>query len=133
MKKIHGKSLGGTELVNRIIHALQEALAEAIVVIDLHGLPGAADHFIICQGDNTVHNRACADRVMERLALNGTRPWQHEGLDEGRWILLDYSDVVVHVMLPELRDYYNIEALWAGGVVRRIEHDEALSERSRIP
>ncbi|MBN1308674.1 MAG: ribosome silencing factor [Chitinispirillaceae bacterium] len=120
MKKKYGKPLGGRELVERIIQALEEALAEAIVAIDLQGLPGAADHFIICQGDTAVHNRACADRVMERLARYGTRPWQHEGYDEGRWILLDYSDVVVHIMLPELRDYYNIEELWAEGKARRI-------------
>lgn len=118
MKKKRTKPLGGKELVDRIIPILRETLAEAIVTIDLHGLPGTADYFIICQGDNTIHNRACADRVIERLALFGTRPWRFEGLREGRWILIDYSDVVVHILLPELRDYYNIEGLWAERAVR---------------
>ena len=113
------KPLCGKELVNRILHMLQETLAEAIVTIDLRGLPGTADYFIICQGDNTIHNRACAERVIEQLTLLGTRPWQFEGLREGRWILLDYSDVVVHILLPEVRDYYNIEGLRAERVVRR--------------
>ena len=119
MKKNHVKPLGGKELVNRILFILQEALAETIVTIDLHGLPGTADYFIICQSDNTTHNRACADRVIERLIKLGTRPWQYEGLQEGRWILLDYSDVVVHIMLPEVRDYYDIEGLWTERAVRR--------------
>ena len=117
--------LAGEPLVHAIIEALKDALAQNIVTIDIRNLPGATDWFVICDGDNIVHNRACADRVVDTLREeHTTRPWQQEGSSEGRWILLDYSDVVVHVMLDELRDFYDLEALWSGGIVTRIENDQ---------
>ena len=56
---------------------------------------------------------------MRRLAFQDTRPWHYEGLEDGRWILLDYSDVVVHIMLPDVREYYKIEDIWPESVVRQ--------------
>ncbi|MBN1757560.1 MAG: ribosome silencing factor [Chitinispirillaceae bacterium] len=108
-------SLSGKELVDAILGALNGALAEEITVLDLRELHGAGDWFIVCQGDNTVHTRACADRILDHLIGLHTRPWQKEGLEDGRWILLDFSDVIVHIMLPELREYYRLEDLWRTG------------------
>lgn len=107
--------MGGKALVDLIVEAAREKLAEHIVILDIQGLPGTADWFIICQSDNTVHNRAIADGIISSLAEKHTRPWYSEGTEEGRWILIDYSDVIVHIMLPELRDYYNLEELWSEG------------------
>jgi ribosome-associated protein len=135
MTKSSTKPLRGKALVAKINNALQDALAEEITVIDLQKLPGAADWFVICQCDTTVHGRACADRVLDDLAENGTRPWQREGLEDGRWILLDYSDVVVHIMLPELRGYYRLEELWepggAGAAAAGIEKEETAARPRR--
>jgi ribosome-associated protein len=114
------KLLSGKALVDAIVKEAQNELAEEIVVIDLQGTPGAADWFVICQGDTTVHNNAISNRIISGLKELGTAPWKHEGEDEGRWILIDYSDVVVHIMLPELREYYNLEALWAAGKKNKI-------------
>lgn len=119
MKKAENAPLAGEQLVKEIVTALEEALAENIRVIDLQSrhpkddTVNPADYFVICQCDTTVHNRASADSVLDRLRKLGCKPWKNEGLDEGRWILLDFSDVVVHVMLAELREYYNIEELWS--------------------
>ena len=118
------KPLLGKQLTTEIISALKDALALNITTIDLQGLSGPADWFVICEGDNTVHNRACADRVFLHLKENfATRPWQREGIEEGRWILLDYSDVIVHIMLDELRGFYNLEKLWKEGSISRIENE----------
>jgi ribosome-associated protein len=119
-KKIE-KPLAGNDLVKAIIASLNAVKAEKIVVINLKKLPGATDWFIIGESDNDAHIRACAHQVMEDLAKKHTHPWQREGLEEGRWILLDYSDVIVHIMLSELRDYYNLEELWSEGTVKKIE------------
>ena len=108
-----GAPLGGRELVDAVVRSLEEKLAERIVVIDLRGVSGAADWFIVCQGDNTSHTSAIADGVVGTLKEKyKTSPWHHEGLEEGRWALIDYTDVVVHVMLPEIRKYYDLESLW---------------------
>jgi len=120
MKTVLNAPLAGEKLVREIVTALEEVLAGEIRVIDLQSRSSKddtvnpADYFVICQCDTTVHNRASADAVMDRLRALGCRPWKHEGLEEGRWILLDFSDVVVHIMLAELRGYYNIEELWSG-------------------
>ena len=105
--------LAGKELVDAVVQALEEKLAEKIVVLDLRGVSAAADWFVVCQGDNTSHTSAVASSVIAALKeKHATAPWHHEGVEEGRWALIDYTDVVVHVMLPELREYYGLEALW---------------------
>jgi len=115
------KPLSGSTLVKAITASLEEAIARNIVVINLKKLPSAADWFIICESDNDAHIRACANRVLVDLGEKHTKPWQKEGLEEGRWVLLDYSDVVVHIMLDELREYYNLEELWSEGSIKEIE------------
>jgi len=115
VKKSSEKILGGKELVDKIVKSAKDKLAENIVVLDIQGLPGTADWFIICESDNAVHNKAIADAIVRDLNEQGTRAWHEEGTEDGRWILIDYSDVVVHIMLPELRSFYNLEELWAAG------------------
>lgn len=115
MKKSNGKSLAGKVLVDEIVKEAQEKLAENIVVLDIQGLPGTADWFIICESDNAIHNNAIADAIVKSLAEKDTHPWHEEGRDDGRWVLLDYTDVIVHIMLPDVREYYNLEELWAAG------------------
>jgi len=114
MTKKTSAPMGGKELVDAVVKALEEKLAENIVVLDLRGVSGAADWFVVCQGDNTSHTSAIADGVIGIIKeKHQTAPWHHEGLEEGRWALIDYTDVVVHVMLPEVRKYYDLESLWA--------------------
>ena len=115
--------LAGKTLADVIISTLKDALAENIITIDLRKLSGAADFFIVCQADNTVHTQACADRIIVNLKSKNTRPRQFEGMDEGRWILIDYFDVIVHIMLPEVREFYTIEELWSQGSIIREKPD----------
>jgi ribosome-associated protein len=105
--------LSGKELVDAIVRNLEDKLAEKIVVIDLNGVSSAADWFVVCEGDNTPHTSAIADGVIAALKeKHHTSPWHHEGLTEGRWALIDYTDVVVHVMLKDVREFYDLESLW---------------------
>ena len=115
MSKTSKQVLFGKELVDAIVNEAKANLAEKIVVVDLQGVPGSADWFIICQGDTSVHNRAIFSGIVDGLIEKGTRPWKQEGEEDGRWILIDFSDVLVHIMLPEIRSYYDIETLWAEG------------------
>jgi ribosome-associated protein len=119
VNKTHGKSLAGKKLVEVITAAAENKLSENITVIDLTGLAMPADFFVICQSDTGVGNRAIADEIMDACAEKNTRPWHHEGEGEGRWIVIDFTDVVVHIMLPELRRYYDLESLWGGRSIPR--------------
>lgn len=107
-------TLSGRRLVEEIIDAAQEKLAESLTVMDLQGTAAACDFFIIVQSETTVQNTAICDAVANRCAERGSRPWHIEGEQEGRWILMDFSDVVVHILLPDLRAYYGLETLWTG-------------------
>lgn len=115
MNKKNTTPLKGEQLVKSIVKIAEENLAEKIKVVDFRELSGVADFFIICQSDNVVHNRAISDGIIASLKAQGTKPWLVEGEDEGRWVLVDYSDVIVHVMLPEIREYYKLEDLWTDG------------------
>ncbi|MDG5813589.1 ribosome silencing factor [Chitinispirillales bacterium ANBcel5] len=107
------KPLEGKQLVDIITENLQERLAEKITIINLQSVPGtSSDWFIVCQADNTSHTKAIAESVLKELKAKHTYPWHQEGVQDGRWVLIDYTDVVVHIMLPEIREYYDLENLW---------------------
>ena len=93
-----------------------------IVALDLRGILGYTDFFVICSGNTDRQTKAIHDAIHLGLKKrHGVLPRRVEGLGEARWVLMDYLDVVVHVFTPETRDYYRLEALW--GDVPRVEFD----------
>lgn len=95
-----------------LVEAALERHARDPVILDLRGLSDATDFFFIVSGDSDVHTRSIADNLVQRLEENGFEPVGIEGGSAGRWILLDYVDVVVHVFLPRVREFYRLEQLW---------------------
>lgn len=90
-----------------------------VVLLDLRGVAGYTDYFVICSGNTDRQTKAIHDAIhMELKKQHGILPRRVEGLSEARWILMDYLDVVVHVFTPETRDFYRLESLW-GDVPRR--------------
>jgi ribosome-associated protein len=106
---------------------LLEMKAEKIVLLDLRGIAEFADYFIICTGNSDVQVRAIADALTERGKADGQRPLNTEGYDQRKWILVDFVDVVVHVMQPDEREFYALERLWGDAPVHEIE-DEVTAE-----
>ena len=104
--------LTGRELVDIAITNVLNKKAENIVLLNPGDQSEIAEWFLICQGNNEIQNRAIADAIIYDLKEKNNTPWHKEGLEEGRWILLDYSDVIIHILLPELRAYYELEKLW---------------------
>jgi len=100
------------------IHALEERKALDGVVLDLRGLSEAADYFVVCSGTSDAHVRGMAESVVERLAAAGQRLHHVEGLAQGRWVLLDYVDVVIHLFHPAAREFYQLERLWGDAPTR---------------
>ena len=86
--------------------------ATDVKILDLRKLSPICDFFVICSASVEVHAKAIADSIIENLEKKGIRAWHHEGYQASRWILLDYVDVVVHIFLNEVRDFYELEKLW---------------------
>ncbi|SRR5690606_14342091 len=100
------------EVVADTVHAIESRKGENIVVLDLRGLSDAADFFVIASGTSDAHVRGIADGVIGALEQAGHPALHVEGLATGRWVLLDFVDVVVHLFHPETRAFYRLERLW---------------------
>lgn len=90
------------------------------VVLDLRRLSDATDFFLVVSGTSDTHVRAIAEGVVETLQTQGVRPHHIEGLPQGRWVLLDFVDFVVHVFHPTLRAFYQLEGLWGDAPQRTV-------------
>jgi ribosome-associated protein len=108
---------GGYAVLSQVVEALLDRKAVDPVVLDLRGLCGATDYFVIVSGTSAAHVRGMAEHLVTTLAPEGVEPHHVEGLAQGRWVLLDYVDFVVHVFHPELRDFYQLERLWGDAPV----------------
>lgn len=97
-----------------IVAAAEDKKANYITEIDLRGKTIIADFFIICSGTSNIHIRSVADGIVETLEKIGIRQHRIEGYSEANWVLLDYGDVIVHVMSEDQRHFYKLEKLWAG-------------------
>jgi ribosome-associated protein len=86
--------------------------AADVVLLDLHGVTDMTDYFVVASGTSDTHVRSVAQHVVEELAARGVKVQSVEGMSQGRWVLLDYVDFVVHVFHPSLRAFYQLERLW---------------------
>ena len=108
-----------SKIYKTIIKAIQDKKAENIVSLDLRKIPEAvADFFIICEANNQPQIRAVADAVEEDVKKKcGENPYHHEGRQALQWVLIDYVNVVVHIMMPESRKFYKLEEMWSDALL----------------
>lgn len=99
-----------------------------IVIMELGGLTDIADSFVIVSGTSERHVKTIADGVKEGMKKEGARPLAVEGYDEGRWVILDYQNVIVHVFLESLRELYDLESLWIEAKKHRIKKEKKNAE-----
>jgi ribosome-associated protein len=104
-----------SKIIKAIINAILEKKGENIVSLDLRKIPEAvADFFIICEATNNIQLKAIADFIEEDVKDKCLEsPYKHEGRQGQQWILIDYVNVVVHIMLPEPRKFYQLEEMWS--------------------
>ena len=114
-KKKKKKLPDSSSLVDAVIKGIQEKKGQNIICLDLRKIQNAVcEHFIICQGNATTQVSAIADSIKEEVKKEtGERPFHSEGYENSQWILVDYITVVVHIFLPDVRGFYNLEDLWA--------------------
>ena len=113
------KRVDATETLRLVLARLDDMKAEDTVTIDLRGKTSIADDMVVATGRSKRHVGAIADGVIEGLHKVGLRGIRVEGETNGDWVLIDASDVIVHVFRPEVRTFYNLEKMWAGSGARR--------------
>ncbi|OGI43154.1 MAG: ribosome silencing factor [Candidatus Muproteobacteria bacterium RBG_16_64_11] len=100
--------------MQQLIHrALVDAKGQDIRVLDVRKVAGFTDYMVIASGTSSRHVATLAEKVVDKLRAEGLRPIGLEGKEFGEWVLIDFGDVVTHVMHPHTRDFYNLEKLWA--------------------
>jgi ribosome-associated protein len=99
-------------LLARILSSLDDDKAEDVVTIDLRGRSSVADYMVICSGRSSRQVAAIAEKLVERLKAETGRACKVEGKDQGDWVLIDATDIVVHVFRPEVREFYQLEKMW---------------------
>jgi ribosome-associated protein len=111
-----------------VLAALDEMKAVNIKLLDVRGLTDIADAMIVASGTSDRHVRAIAQRVLQKARETGRRALGVEGQRDGEWVLVDLQDVLLHVMLPRVREFYSIEQLWEApsGTQRRVQRARAV-------
>ena len=95
-----------------VVEALDDLKAVNTVTLDVTDLTDVMDYMVVASGTSNRHVKSLADNVCMEAKKQGMRPLGVEGQDAGEWVLVDFGDVVVHVMLPATRDFYDLERLW---------------------
>ena len=106
-------------LAQVVLAALEDMKAVNIKAMDVRGITDITDMMVVASGTSDRHVKSIADRVVQRCKEAGYRPIGIEGERDGEWVLLDLNDVVLHLMLPRVREFYALEKLWENGAARR--------------
>ena len=124
------RNLEGRDLAAACVRIAEDAKAEDLVLLDLRGIAGFTDYFLIMSGRSTRHVQGLAQALEEELSAKRANTRSSEGLSEGLWVLLDLGDVVVHIFYHEQRAFYDLEGLWHDA--SRVDTAALLQERTSI-
>lgn len=119
----------------RLAHLAGELALEKkafdVKILDLRQISSVCDFFVICSASVDIHARAIAEWITENLESRGIKYWHHEGYQASRWILLDYVDVVIHVFLPEVREFYALEKLWGDAKIEDLSEEKVTKKTTK--
>jgi ribosome-associated protein len=104
-----------------VVEAALSSKAEAVVALDVRELSSVTETFVLATGTSDRHLRSIVDAIREAATELGEQPLGVEGYTEGRWVLIDLNDVIVHVFLPDVREHYQLERLWSDAPVLHFE------------
>jgi ribosome-associated protein len=125
-QKAKPQTKGPTEkLADAVVEGILEIKGKNITVMNLQSIHNrVCDYFIICQADSNTQVNAIADSILETVRkTTGDKPYRSEGFENSEWILIDYVTVVVHIFQTHIRDFYNLESLWADAETKEIAFD----------
>lgn len=112
-----------TEMANKAVERLKEKKAKDIKLLDIHELSTIADYFIIATGTSTTQVQAMSDELEEKMELAGYKMHHKEGFRNGRWVLLDFGNIIIHLFHDEERKFYNLERLWVDAKSILVDND----------
>jgi ribosome-associated protein len=120
-KKSAARLTKNSKIIKTIIAAIKEKKGENVISLDLKKINEAvADFFIICEAGNQPQIKAIADNVEEKVSkICDEKPYHNEGYRKLQWVLIDYVNVVVHIMLPETRNFYKLEEMWSDAATEK--------------
>lgn len=107
-------------LARRLAQLTLEKKASNVKIFDLRPLTNVTDFFVVCSAESDVQVKAISNHVIESMTMKSMKPWHVEGLEQRQWVLLDFVDVVVHIFLPEVREFYGLERLWGDAEIEEI-------------
>lgn len=113
-----------------VVEALEDIKGRDILVFDTARMPSMFERVVIASGDSTRQVKALADNVQDKVRENGARVYGVEGERSGEWVLVDLGDVVVHIMHPTVREFYNLEEVWGGRKVRMASKKPAVRKKA---
>lgn len=108
-----------------------EKKAFDVKILDLRQISTVCDFFVICSASVDIHGKAIAEWITENLESRGIKFWHHEGYKASRWILLDYVDVVIHIFLPEVREFYALEKLWGDAKIEELAEEKVTRKSAK--
>lgn len=111
---MEGVLLDPGQLARAAVDAASDKKASDVLLLDVHEVTTFADYFVICSGNNRRQIQAIAEAIDEQLSSQGASLLHREGDAENGWILLDFGDVIIHILGPKEREYYDLERLWSG-------------------
>jgi ribosome-associated protein len=112
-----------TEMANNAVERLKDKKATDIKLLDIHELSTIADYFIIATGNSTTQVQAMSDELEDKMELAGYKMHHKEGFRNGRWVLLDFGHIIVHLFHDEERKFYNLERLWVDAKSVLVENE----------
>ena len=108
------KQMNVEKLLEVVLSTLEDSKAKDVTVLDVRGKTSMTDFMVVASGTSERHVKSLASHVAEEAKKNDTQPIGVEGEDVGEWVLVDLGEVIVHVMKPQIRDFYQLEKLWRG-------------------
>lgn len=104
--------VGSRKLALMLARMAEEKKGEGIVVLDMREISSLVDYFVICSGGSDRHVRTLAEEILKERKAGNQPPLHREGIKEGRWVVLDFIDVMVHLFQRDVREHYDLEGLW---------------------
>jgi ribosome-associated protein len=128
---MRAKKLSAKKILQVIQDTLEDAKAKDVIMLDVSKISDFTDCMVVASGTSNRHVTSVADKVVDKLRELGLRPIGMEGLKTGDWALVDFGDVVVHVMREQIRDFYNLEKLWSDAKGLEIKKPKAPRKKAK--